>query len=84
MFNCPVRWYTAVDEMSVDEMLVDEMSVDELSWNRETVLTRGTHNREGHMLFNGRASMGYHKITSRGKGKRLSATGDRNQDEELQ
>ena len=38
MYNCPVRWYTVVDEMSVDEMsrrsVVDEMSVDELSWNR--------------------------------------------------
>ena len=34
MFNCPVPWYTVVDEMSVDEMSVDEMSVDELSWNR--------------------------------------------------
>ena len=34
MYNCPVRWYTVVDEMSVDEMSVDEMSVDELSWNR--------------------------------------------------
>ena len=33
MYNCPVRWYTKVDEMSVDEMSVDEMSVDELSWN---------------------------------------------------
>ena len=30
MYNCPVRWYTVVDEMSVDEMSVDEMSVDEL------------------------------------------------------
>ena len=29
MYNCPVPWYTVVDEMSVDEM-----SVDELSWNR--------------------------------------------------
>src|SRR6218665_1386564 len=28
VYNCPVRWYTVVDEMSVDEM-----SVDELSWN---------------------------------------------------
>ena len=39
MYNCPVRWYTvvdemSVDEMSVDEMSVDEMSVDELSWNQ--------------------------------------------------
>ena len=34
MYNCPLRWYTIVDEMSVDEMSVDEMSVDELSWNR--------------------------------------------------
>ena len=37
MYNCPVRWYTVVDEMSVDEMsrrsVVDEMFVDELSWN---------------------------------------------------
>jgi len=31
MYNCPVRWYTVVDEMSVDEM-----SVDELSWNPES------------------------------------------------
>ena len=28
MYNCPVRWYTVVDEMSVDEM-----SVNEVSWN---------------------------------------------------
>ena len=28
MYNCPVSWYTVVDEMSVDEM-----SVDEVSWN---------------------------------------------------
>src|SRR6218665_1326426 len=44
MNNCPVPWYTVVDEMSVDEnvcrrnvcrrSVVDEMSVDELSWNR--------------------------------------------------
>ena len=38
MYNCPVCWYTVVDEMSVDEMSVNEMSVDEksvdeLSWN---------------------------------------------------
>jgi len=26
MYNCPVRWYTVVDEMSVDEMSVDEVS----------------------------------------------------------
>jgi len=23
MYNCPVRWYTVVDEISVDEMSVD-------------------------------------------------------------
>jgi len=38
MYNCPVPWYTVVDEMSVDEMsrrsVVDEMSADELSWNQ--------------------------------------------------
>src|SRR6218665_1611948 len=28
MYNCPVPWYTVVDEMSVDEMYIDE-----LSWN---------------------------------------------------
>src|SRR6218665_2020992 len=33
MYNCPVRWYAVVDEMSVDEM-----SVDELSWNLSTVM----------------------------------------------
>ena len=32
MYNCHVRWYTVVDEMSVDEM-----SVDELSWNPNEV-----------------------------------------------
>ena len=37
MYNCPVRWYTVVNEMSVDEMSVDEMSVDELSWNHSNV-----------------------------------------------
>ena len=26
MYNCPIRWYTVVDEMSVDEMSVDEVS----------------------------------------------------------
>jgi len=26
MYNCPVPWYTVVDEMSVDEMSVDEVS----------------------------------------------------------
>src|SRR6218665_106278 len=34
MYNCPVRWYTVVDETSVDDMSVDEVYVDELSWNR--------------------------------------------------
>src|SRR6218665_12046 len=36
MYNCPVPWYTVVDDMSVDKMSVDadEMSVDELSWSR--------------------------------------------------
>jgi len=41
MYNCPVRWYTVVDEMSVDEMSVDEMSVDELSWNPFTDTSAG-------------------------------------------
>jgi len=26
MYNCPVSWYTVVDEMSVDEVSVDELS----------------------------------------------------------
>ena len=26
MYNCPLPWYTVVDEMSVDEMSVDEVS----------------------------------------------------------
>jgi len=33
MYNCPVRWYTVVGEISVDEM-----SVDELSWNRPYII----------------------------------------------
>src|SRR6218665_576886 len=44
MYNCPVRWYTVVDEMSVyrrnvcRRSVVDEMSVDELSWNRREIV----------------------------------------------
>ena len=36
----------------------------ELRW--EIVPSRGTHNREGPMLFNDRASKRYHEITSGG------------------
>src|SRR6218665_3041973 len=43
----------------------------ELRW--ETVPCRGAHNREGPMLFNGRVSMRYHKITSGGRAERFSA-----------
>jgi len=34
MYNCPVRWYTVVDEMSVDEMSVDEVSRNQLHWTK--------------------------------------------------
>src|SRR6218665_982053 len=50
----------------------------QIPWNRadfrwETIPKRGSHNREGPMLFNGCASMRHHKITFGGRAKRLSA-----------
>src|SRR6218665_2941474 len=59
----------------------------QISWKRanfrwETVSSRGTHNREGPM-FNGCASMWHHKITSGGRGKRLSACAGRSHDKRV-
>src|SRR6218665_1859080 len=61
----------------------------QIPWEREdfrweTIPKRGTHNREGPMLFNGCASMRHHKINSGGREKRLSASARRSQDKKFQ
>ena len=39
MYNCPVRWYTVVDEMSVDEV----------SWNQSTLQRQSGLKTGGHV-----------------------------------
>src|SRR6218665_166850 len=55
MYNCPVPWYTVVDEMSVDEMSVDDVSYTNLcnpsEWRQ--FIDSSSQSRKSVLLHNG-------------------------------